>query len=729
MSAKPEIIEQFREVVWYSLDNNLLQNAHFVAERLLAYNDTNSGSKHLLALCLFRQGKCDAALRLTESVRHIGCAYVYGQCCLQLNRCKDGITALENISSYWNNTSTLYDHTDKKRRHIPDAGAVYCLLGHLSSQGGGTIRKSMEYYVSAVKANPFLWEAFDGLCKLGIKLRVRNIFRPVQGMASTDELLRNHIEEEQQNIPPDLEVLDLFNSGGKANFSTKPIFNIQSDIHISHTNENGTPGTPTFGSNPSELNRNGLGGLSFATPTEQSKPLRSRTRGTFDFSKPKVSSRLGNDQTKKLGHSDIANESSAPIRRSTRLLPNASKFTSRFTSANTANVIREREPKKMKSTAKLRINSANSDVEMKDVHSQPGERQIMTSYERAQSERFVLDLLRICGEGYYNLQRFQCVKSVEAFLKLPPSQQNTSFVLSRIGRAYFEMVNYIEADKAFKRLREIDPSRLEDMEIYSTLLWHQREDVRLSYLAHELLDTNRFAPEAWCAIGNCFSLQRDHDQALKCFQRAVQLDPRFAYAYTLQGHEYALNEEFEKAQTAFRSALRVDRWHYNAWYGLGMVSFKIGNNSSAAYHFREAEKINPTNAILSCFVGMVLERENQFAEALDQYVKACGLAPNSALCRFKKAKSCIHLHYYESALEDLIYLKDLAPDEASVHFLLGKLYKHFGNKPNAMRHFTLAQNLDPKASHLIRECIERLDEPEDEVLKPAGEVYKNLDDE
>ena len=38
-------------------------------------------------------------------------------------------------------------------------------------------------------------------------------------------------------------------------------------------------------------------------------------------------------------------------------------------------------------------------------------------------------------------------------------------------------------------------------------------------------------------MGNCYSLQKDHETALKNFQRAVQLDSRFAYAHTLCGHE------------------------------------------------------------------------------------------------------------------------------------------------------------------------------------------------
>src|SRR5687767_6542738 len=97
------------------------------------------------------------------------------------------------------------------------------------------------------------------------------------------------------------------------------------------------------------------------------------------------------------------------------------------------------------------------------------------------------------------------------------------------------------------------------MEIYSTTLWHLHKDAALSYLAHELVDFDRRAPQAWIAVGNCFSLQKEHDMALKCFQRAIQLDPSFTYAYTLSGHEHAANEDYDKAQTYFRNAMRLDK--------------------------------------------------------------------------------------------------------------------------------------------------------------------------
>lgn len=58
---------------------------------------------------------------------------------------------------------------------------------------------------------------------------------------------------------------------------------------------------------------------------------------------------------------------------------------------------------------------------------------------------------------------------------------------------------------------------------------------------------------------------QEHETALRFFQRALQLDPTLPYAYTLCGHEYFANEDFDKGITCYRNAIRIDPRHYNAW--------------------------------------------------------------------------------------------------------------------------------------------------------------------
>ena len=52
------------------------------------------------------------------------------------------------------------------------------------------------------------------------------------------------------------------------------------------------------------------------------------------------------------------------------------------------------------------------------------------------------------------------------------------------------------------------------------------------------------APESWIAVGNCFSLAKEIENALKFFNRAIAIRQDYGYAHTLCGHEYVQNEVY-----------------------------------------------------------------------------------------------------------------------------------------------------------------------------------------
>lgn len=63
-------------------------------------------------------------------------------------------------------------HSDAIRRPVPDAAAIYCLLGKLF-QGDREIKRAVDCYVSALKLNPFMWDAFEHLCDTGTHVQIK----------------------------------------------------------------------------------------------------------------------------------------------------------------------------------------------------------------------------------------------------------------------------------------------------------------------------------------------------------------------------------------------------------------------------------------------------------------------------------------------------------------------------------------------------------------------------
>ena len=321
-------------------------------------------------------------------------------------------------------------------------------------------------------------------------------------------------------------------------------------------------------------------------------------------------------------------------------------------------------------------------------------------------------LLRIYRMARHSLKHYKCKEAIKAYSLLPENHRESPYVLHKVGLAYFEMSDYEEAKVKLEEMHRKDRGRMEGLEILSTVYWHLKKEVELSSLAREASDRDKLSPETWCVVGNCYSLQKEHDLAIKFFQRSTQIKPSFTYGYTLTAHEYVANEDFDKAISCFRKAIKTDSNHYNAWYGLGAIYYRQEKFCLSEYHFRKALSINPSSSILHCHLGMVLHASKKFYDALKVLSTAFALSPNNPQACFQKANVLISLENYPEALESLEHVLHHAPREASVHFLIGKVQKKLGRTDEALKAFVTALDLDPKDSNMIKGRIDRLDEEE-----------------
>lgn len=325
------------------------------------------------------------------------------------------------------------------------------------------------------------------------------------------------------------------------------------------------------------------------------------------------------------------------------------------------------------------------------------------------SDLNLMGLLKLLAAVYYNVSTYKCTEALALIKKLPKKQSNTAWSLCQTGRALFESIRYADAEKAFAEALKREPYRLEGVEYYSTCLWHLKKQIELCTLANSALQISLFAPETWCAVGNCFSLQKEHETALKFFNRAVQLNPQYAYAFTLSGHEYVANEDFDQARRFYERALNVDDRHYNAWWGMGNIFLKQEKYDNAIQHFKTAIKINPRSSVLSTYLGMTYSHNRQLKEALNCFEAAERMDPHNPLNRYQKATVLMSMGQLDKALSVLEILNVQVPREAPIHILIGKIYKKMGNKEKALHHYNTAMDLDPKEGNIVKALIDKLD--------------------
>lgn len=237
------------------------------------------------------------------------------------------------------------------------------------------------------------------------------------------------------------------------------------------------------------------------------------------------------------------------------------------------------------------------------------------------------------------------------------------------------------------------------MEIYSTDLWHLQKDAQLSALAQDLMQHSKHSPITWCVAGNCFSAQKEHDTAIKFFNRAIQLNPEFPYSYTLLGHELVVTEELEKALSCYRKSILKDSRHYNAWFGIGTIYSKQERYNLAEIHYRHALKINPKNSVILVHIGVMQFYLQKPELALQTLNQAITFEPKNPLCKFHRASMNYSIGKFQKALTELEELKQIVPKESVVYYLIGKIHKKLGNIDLALMHFSWATDLDPKGAN------------------------------
>ncbi|KAJ3038716.1 hypothetical protein HDV00_000376 [Rhizophlyctis rosea] len=354
------------------------------------------------------------------------------------------------------------------------------------------------------------------------------------------------------------------------------------------------------------------------------------------------------------------------------------------------------------------------------------------SLDQHEAQNWMKNILIPLGQAYKAQQLYASNDALAILLKIEPKQYNTAWVHAQMGRAHYELGQYAKAVDVFKKARSLQPWIVEHMDIYGSCLWHLKKEYELSALAKDMEALDRLAPQSWCVIGNLYSLKQEHQTAIRCIARAMQLNTYYDYAYTLLGHEFMAVEDLEQAEQYFMKARSRNPRSFNAWYSLGQVYFQQNKKERALLYYTQASKLNDKNPILHCYIGMLHQKEQNLEESLSSYERAVELDPTNPLYWFRKAFVLFLMEEFQAsdgnssisctpfspstaqqaALECLNKIESASKYEVNVYTLQGRVHKALGNKDEAMLAFTKAQAFT-KDPNVIKDAIDRLDQDEE----------------
>jgi superkiller protein 3 len=126
------------------------------------------------------------------------------------------------------------------------------------------------------------------------------------------------------------------------------------------------------------------------------------------------------------------------------------------------------------------------------------------------------------------------------------------------------------------------------------------------------------------------SRQKKLDEAIACYKKAIDIDPKHVKAHSNLGAALSLQRKFDQAIDCFEKAIEIDPNHVSAHCNLGHALRDQNKPDEAILPYKKAIDFNPRCPSAHYGLGVALQAKGAIDEAIDAYRKAIELEPKYA---------------------------------------------------------------------------------------------------
>jgi tetratricopeptide (TPR) repeat protein len=282
----------------------------------------------------------------------------------------------------------------------------------------------------------------------------------------------------------------------------------------------------------------------------------------------------------------------------------------------------------------------------------------------------------------------------------------TPAALYSAGLRHLRAERYLDAQVCCRQALAIDSDHADTLHLMGLLsLQTKQYDHAVEWLARAIrLDPK---PEYLSSLGTTLQQQGRHEEALKAFDKAVQLKPDDADLWINLGNVLVELERPADAVLSFQHVLKLDPRHGDAAYRSGFLLLRLGRPEQALAYFNLSDELQPNQAVILEMRAIALHGLKRFEQALADNRRAHALNPGNAetcnniaaslqfLCRdqealpwfdralalrpdfivafLNKASTLQQLHRFDEAFAIYQHVKTIDPDNAEADWSLSLL--------------------------------------------------------
>lgn len=210
--------------------------------------------------------------------------------------------------------------------------------------------------------------------------------------------------------------------------------------------------------------------------------------------------------------------------------------------------------------------------------------------------------------------------------------------------------------------------------------------------------------------GNAMEESGQLDDAMGCYEAAINLAPNLARAHMNRGNILLARGEPEEALNAYQRALELEPDYAAAHYNSGNAHAQLNHHDAACAAYERAIQLKPDFTDAHVALGCALEDLGRRDEAAASYRKALEISPDYAEVHCNLGRTLLAPGRQDEAIASFQRSLELRPDNVDVLLILGTAQKARGHLEAAQSTLLRAHEVSPEnmeiLTHLGDTCLE-----------------------
>jgi tetratricopeptide (TPR) repeat protein len=224
----------------------------------------------------------------------------------------------------------------------------------------------------------------------------------------------------------------------------------------------------------------------------------------------------------------------------------------------------------------------------------------------------------------------------------------------------------------------------------------QHKDTALAIkLLEGLRKRNLTTVNTLTSLGLLYKQQGRLDDARKTLDEAAQIPPNSVPLLLDLAHVADDQKDYTGALGYLAHARELEPQNASIHFFWGMVCVQMNLAEEAYQAMKKAVSLDPDNAYYNYALGAVALERADGREAIPYFQKYCQLKPNDPRGRLALGSAYFASHDDDSAQKIIVTVADNSETAAGAHYYLGRIANQKGNYPEAVAQLEMALKIHP----------------------------------